>query len=177
MKEAPFRSDFGSAVSHLGPKRVGKGRRVEATAQSLQAAVLRAQQVEQAGLEAIRTTGQIPRGPPDLPTGTEVIEQKCVAYLIGKSGQALAAINSAAGVAIQIAGALELLGCSKEPRTRARKASAIAWPTSMGQRRALRRRRRLEMPPWCHSEARFSLSGPEDGPDTRGTSCVLDDFR
>ncbi|CAK9089882.1 Hypothetical protein SCF082_LOCUS42404 [Durusdinium trenchii] len=45
---------------------------------------------------------QIPRGPPDLPTGTEVIEQKCVAYLIGKGGQALAAINAAAGVSIQI---------------------------------------------------------------------------
>eukprot|EP00913_Durusdinium_trenchii_P027976 g26230.t1 len=69
---------------------------------ALAAAVFRAQQVEAAGLEAIRSTGQIPRGPPDLPTGTEVIEQKCVAYLIGKGGQALAAINAAAGVSIQI---------------------------------------------------------------------------
>lgn len=74
----------------------------EATPEALAAAVFRAQQVEQAGLEAIRSTGQIPRGPPDLPTGTEVIEQKCVAYLIGKGGQALAAINAAAGVSIQI---------------------------------------------------------------------------
>jgi len=74
----------------------------EATPEALAAAVFRAQQVEAAGLEAIRSTGQIPRGPPDLPTGTEVIEQKCVAYLIGKGGQALAAINAAAGVSIQI---------------------------------------------------------------------------
>lgn len=74
----------------------------EATPEALAAAVFRAQQVEAAGLEAIRNTGQIPRGPPDLPTGTEVIEQKCVAYLIGKGGQALAAINAAAGVSIQI---------------------------------------------------------------------------
>jgi len=74
----------------------------EATPEALAAAVFRAQQVEQAGLDAIRSTGQIPRGPPDLPTGTEVIEQKCVAYLIGKGGQALAAINAAAGVSIQI---------------------------------------------------------------------------
>lgn len=74
----------------------------EATPEALAAAVFRAQQVEAAGLEAIRATGQIPRGPPDLPTGTEVIEQKCVAYLIGKGGQALAAINAAAGVSIQI---------------------------------------------------------------------------
>lgn len=70
----------------------------------------------QAGLEAMRESGKIPRGPPDLPTGresfgnedfrdlrgTEVIEQKCVAYLIGKGGQALAAINAAAGVSTQI---------------------------------------------------------------------------
>ncbi|CAJ1425086.1 unnamed protein product, partial [Effrenium voratum] len=74
----------------------------EATPEALAAAVFRAQQVEAAGLDAIRSTGQIPRGPPDLPTGTEVIEQKCVAYLIGKGGQALAAINAAAGVSIQI---------------------------------------------------------------------------
>lgn len=74
----------------------------EASKEALAAAVFRAQQVEAAGLESIRNTGVIPRGPPDLPTGTEVIEQKCVAYLIGKGGQALAAINAAAGVSIQI---------------------------------------------------------------------------
>lgn len=93
-----------------GPPTAGGGQVVpvnrfgipEATPEALAAAVFRAQQVEAAGLEAIRSTGQIPRGPPDLPTGTEVIEQKCVAYLIGKGGQALAAINAAAGVSIQI---------------------------------------------------------------------------
>ncbi|CAE7938504.1 unnamed protein product [Symbiodinium sp. KB8] len=90
----------GPAPSHPVP--VNRFGIPEATPEALAAAVFRAQQVEAAGLEAIRGTGQIPRGPPDLPTGTEVIEQKCVAYLIGKGGQALAAINAAAGVSIQI---------------------------------------------------------------------------
>jgi len=84
----------------------------EATPEALAAAVFRAQQVEAAGLEAIRSTGQIPRGPPDLPSGTEVIEQKCVAYLIGKGGQALAAINAAAGVSIQIDQSTKTFGWS-----------------------------------------------------------------
>jgi len=84
----------------------------EATPEALAAAIYRAQQVEAAGLESIRSTGQIPRGPPDLPTGTEVIEQKCVAYLIGKGGQALAAINAAAGVSIQIDQSTKTMGWS-----------------------------------------------------------------
>eukprot|EP00928_Gymnodinium_smaydae_P072694 TRINITY_DN55_c2_g2_i1.p1 TRINITY_DN55_c2_g2~~TRINITY_DN55_c2_g2_i1.p1 ORF type:complete len:122 (+),score=25.68 TRINITY_DN55_c2_g2_i1:396-761(+) len=84
----------------------------EASREALAAAMLRAQQVEAAGLDAIRQTGQIPRGPPDLPTGTEVIEQKCVAYLIGKGGQALAAINAAAGVSIQIDQSTKTFGWS-----------------------------------------------------------------
>merc|ERR1719401_2899867 len=84
----------------------------EATPEALAAAVFRAHQVEAAGLEAIRATGQIPRGPPDLPTGTEVIEQKCVAYLIGKGGAALSAINAAAGVSIQIDQSTKTLGWS-----------------------------------------------------------------
>merc|ERR1740121_2710140 len=84
----------------------------EASPEALAAAVLRAQQVELAGLERILETGQIPRGPPDLPTGTEVIEQKCVAYLIGKGGQALAAINAAAGVSIQIDQSTKTFGWS-----------------------------------------------------------------
>jgi len=73
----------------------------EATPEALQAAVLRAAQVEAAGQDAIRQTGQIPRGPPDLPTGTEVIEQRCIPYLIGRGGAALAAVKSAAGVQIE----------------------------------------------------------------------------
>jgi len=84
----------------------------EATPEALHAAVLRAAQVEAAGREAIRQTGQIPRGPPDLPTATEVIEQKCVAYLIGRGGQALAAINAAAGVSIQIDQSTKMYGWS-----------------------------------------------------------------
>lgn len=85
-----------------GPVPVNRFGIAEATPEALAAAVFRAQQVEKAGLEAMRDSGKIPRGPPDLPTGTEVIEQKCVAYLIGKGGQALAAINAAAGVSTQI---------------------------------------------------------------------------
>lgn len=84
----------------------------EATREALAAAVMRAQQVEAQGLDSIRRTGQIPRGPPDLPTGTEVIEQKCVAYLIGRGGQALAAINAAAGVSIQIDQSTKTFGWS-----------------------------------------------------------------
>jgi len=77
-------------------------RHTTATPETLHSAILRAQQVEAEGKRIMRETGVIPRGPPDLPTGTEVIEQKYVAYLIGKGGQALAAINSAAGVHIHI---------------------------------------------------------------------------
>lgn len=84
----------------------------EATPEALHAAVLRAAQVEAAGRDAIRRTGQIPRGPPDLPTATEVIEQKCVAYLIGRNGQALAGINAAAGASIQIDQSTKMYGWS-----------------------------------------------------------------
>lgn len=84
----------------------------EASPEALHAAVLRAAQVEAAGRAAIQETGQIPRGPPDLPTGTEVIEQKCVAYLIGRGGQALAGINAAAGVSIQIDQSTKMYGWS-----------------------------------------------------------------
>mmetsp|Transcript_251 Transcript_251/g.858 ORF Transcript_251/g.858 Transcript_251/m.858 type:complete len:815 (+) Transcript_251:84-2528(+) len=89
-----------AAVTY-GVKSAGD-RHTVATPETLHAAILRAQQVEAEGKRIMRDTGVIPRGPPDLPTGTEVIEQKYVAYLIGKGGQALAAINSAAGVHIHI---------------------------------------------------------------------------
>lgn len=64
----------GGAQRWTGHVQVNRFGIPEATSEALAAAVLRAQQVEAAGLEAIRQTGQIPRGPPDLPTGTEVIE-------------------------------------------------------------------------------------------------------
>jgi len=89
-----------SAVTY-GVKSAGD-RHNTASADVLQAAITRAAQVEAEGRRIMLETGVIPRGPPDLPTGTEVIEQKYVAYLIGKGGQALAAINSAAGVHIHI---------------------------------------------------------------------------
>merc|ERR1719335_1403942 len=94
------------------PANLNRSGHPEASPEALHAAVLRAAQVEAAGREAIQQTGQIPRGPPDLPTGTEVIEQKCVAYLIGKGGQALAAINAAAGVSIQIDQSTKTFGWS-----------------------------------------------------------------
>jgi len=70
------------------------------------------QEVEQQGLETLRETGQIPRGPPDLPVGTEIIEQKCIAFLIGKGGQALSALNAQAGVSIQIDQSTKSIGYS-----------------------------------------------------------------
>lgn len=41
-----------------------------------------------------------------------MIEQKCVAYLIGRGGQALAGINAAAGVSIQIDQSTKMYGWS-----------------------------------------------------------------
>jgi len=102
----------GGAQTWAGHVQVNRNGIPEATREALAAAVLRAQQVEAAGLASIRETGQIPRGPPDLPTGTEVIEQKCVAYLIGKGGQALGAISAAAGVSIQIDQSTKTFGWS-----------------------------------------------------------------
>lgn len=53
---------------------------------------------ETAGREAARLAGGAPRGPPGLPTGVHVVEQKFVEFLIGPGGQSLASINYAAGV-------------------------------------------------------------------------------
>jgi len=102
----------GGANNWAGHVHVNKFGVPEATKEALAAAVMRAQQVEAAGLANIRETGQVPRGPPDLPVGTEIIEQKCVAYLIGKGGQALAAINAMAGVSIQIDQSTKTFGWS-----------------------------------------------------------------
>lgn len=73
-----------------------------ATPEVLQAARERAKQFELVGREALQKTGQVPRGPPALPNGAMVVEQKYVSYLIGAGGLGLAAINSTAGVHVQI---------------------------------------------------------------------------
>mmetsp|Transcript_23843 Transcript_23843/g.45033 ORF Transcript_23843/g.45033 Transcript_23843/m.45033 type:complete len:173 (+) Transcript_23843:1-519(+) len=46
--------------------------------------------------------GPIPTGPPGLPTGVVVVEQKYVDFLLGPAGQSLAAINHAAGVNVTL---------------------------------------------------------------------------
>merc|ERR1712100_217828 len=63
-------------------------------------ATAKAVKAEEQGKEFVRKTGQVPRGPPGLPTGVMVINQKFVDFLIGPNGQSLAAINYAAGVNI-----------------------------------------------------------------------------
>eukprot|EP00927_Polykrikos_kofoidii_P045633 TRINITY_DN3966_c0_g4_i1.p1 TRINITY_DN3966_c0_g4~~TRINITY_DN3966_c0_g4_i1.p1 ORF type:complete len:840 (+),score=178.25 TRINITY_DN3966_c0_g4_i1:121-2520(+) len=102
----------GGAQQWVGHVQVNRFGIPEATREALASAVLRAQQVEAAGLQHIRETGVISRGPPDLPTACEVIEQKCVAYLIGKGGQALGAIGAAAGVSIHIDQSTKTFGWS-----------------------------------------------------------------
>lgn len=57
---------------------------------------------EIAGQGAARQTGLVPRGPPSLPTGVVVVEQKYVDFIIGPGGQSLASINYAAGVNVQL---------------------------------------------------------------------------
>jgi len=52
---------------------------------------------EEQGKLAVKK-GPVPSGPPGLPTGVVVIEQKYVDFLMGPGGQSLAAINHAAGV-------------------------------------------------------------------------------
>merc|ERR1719329_623389 len=92
-------------------------------------AVIRAQEVEASGRAQFRATGQVPRGPPDLPTGTQIIEQRYVAYLIGCGGQALAAINQAAGVSTHIDQSTKFYGYSMAniygPEDLAERAKAI----------------------------------------------------
>jgi len=44
--------------------------------------------------------GPVAMGPPGLPTGVVVVEQKFVDFLLGPAGQSLAAINHAAGVTV-----------------------------------------------------------------------------
>jgi len=62
----------------------------------------RAKKAEEDGLEAFRRSGAVPKGPPGLPIGTMVIEQKFVDFIIGPGGQSLAALNYAAGVTVHL---------------------------------------------------------------------------
>lgn len=61
-----------------------------------------AKKAEEEGINAFRRTGVVPKGPPGLPLGTMVIEQKFVDFIIGPGGQSLAALNYAAGVTVHL---------------------------------------------------------------------------
>lgn len=69
-----------------------------ASHEELERARHEAKKEEQLGRDAAKRGGQAPTGPPGLPTGCVVIEQKFVDFLLGPGGQSLAAINHAAGV-------------------------------------------------------------------------------
>lgn len=68
----------------------------------LREARMKAKQVEDHGMDLYRKTGQVPRGPPAPPTGTLVIEQKFVDFVVGPGGQSLAALNYAAAVVVHL---------------------------------------------------------------------------
>lgn len=68
-----------------------------ASHEELERARHEARKEEQQGRDAAKRSGP-PTGPPGLPTGCVVIEQKFVDFLLGPGGQSLAAINHAAGV-------------------------------------------------------------------------------
>jgi len=86
-----------------GPDYVPRGDvYTQASPEVLTAAKERALEVELAGKQAAKQSGQPPKGPPGLPTGTMVIEQKYVDFIIGPGGQSLAAINYAAGVNVHL---------------------------------------------------------------------------
>eukprot|EP00930_Biecheleria_cincta_P065551 TRINITY_DN51382_c0_g1_i1.p1 TRINITY_DN51382_c0_g1~~TRINITY_DN51382_c0_g1_i1.p1 ORF type:complete len:362 (-),score=19.40 TRINITY_DN51382_c0_g1_i1:22-1107(-) len=69
-----------------------------ATHEELERARHQARIEEQQGRDEAKRAGAAPTGPPGLPTGCVVIEQKFVDFLLGPGGQSLAAINHAAGV-------------------------------------------------------------------------------
>lgn len=90
--------------SAIGSREADYGRRddmfPEPNPEILSRANMQAKKEEEDGRALIRKTGQVPNGPPGLPTGVLVINQKFVDFLVGPSGQSLAAINYAAGVTI-----------------------------------------------------------------------------
>lgn len=69
-----------------------------ASHEELERARHQAKMEENQGREAAKRGGGAPTGPPGLPTGCVVVEQKFVDFLLGPGGQSLAAINHAAGV-------------------------------------------------------------------------------
>eukprot|EP00434_Breviolum_minutum_P038328 symbB.v1.2.033994.t1/scaffold4309.1/size41561/5 len=69
----------------------------QARPEMLERAKEEARIAEEQGKLAVKK-GPVPSGPPGLPTGIVVIEQKYVDFLMGPGGQSLAAINHAAGV-------------------------------------------------------------------------------
>mmetsp|Transcript_76112 Transcript_76112/g.235675 ORF Transcript_76112/g.235675 Transcript_76112/m.235675 type:complete len:392 (-) Transcript_76112:17-1192(-) len=90
-------------MQHLGPGYAPKAEVCpQASEEILRRARAQAARSELAGLEAARWSGLVPRGPPSLPTGVMVVEQKFVDFLVGPGGQSLASINYAAGVNVQL---------------------------------------------------------------------------
>mmetsp|Transcript_3 Transcript_3/g.13 ORF Transcript_3/g.13 Transcript_3/m.13 type:complete len:412 (-) Transcript_3:161-1396(-) len=75
---------------------------VQPRPEALEAARVRAKDMETAGRESLRQSGHMPRGPPALPTGCVVVEQRYMSFLIGPGGQGIASISSTAGVLIDI---------------------------------------------------------------------------
>lgn len=90
-------------------------------AEAWETVVARAVAREEEGLKAMRGTGRVPRGPPDLPIGIEIIDVKYVPYLVGKGGNHLVELNTAAGVSIHF--------------DNSTKAPAIAMPIFTEQKR------------------------------------------
>lgn len=74
----------------------------QASEEMLRSAREQAAKAERAGIEAARQSGLVPRGPPSLPTGVVVVEQKYVDFIVGPGGQSLTAVNVAAGVNVQL---------------------------------------------------------------------------
>ncbi|CAE7741848.1 unnamed protein product [Symbiodinium pilosum] len=73
----------------------------QARPEMLERAKEEAKMAEEQGKRAAKR-GAIPTGPPGLPTGVVVVEQKYVDFLLGPGGQSLAAINHAAGVNVNL---------------------------------------------------------------------------
>eukprot|EP00439_Symbiodinium_sp_Y106_P082241 s720_g21.t1 len=74
----------------------------QARPEMLERAKEEAKMAEEQGKRAAKKGASIPTGPPGLPTGVVVVEQKYVDFLLGPGGQSLAAINHAAGVNVNL---------------------------------------------------------------------------
>ncbi|CAE8675027.1 unnamed protein product, partial [Polarella glacialis] len=101
-----------SALRHRLPGQLwparGRGVRAGERAGTGGGARILAKGAEDAGRQAAGA----PSGPPGLPTGVMVVEQKFVDFLVGPGGQSLASINYAAGVTVALDQAAKFSGYS-----------------------------------------------------------------